>query len=74
MTLPFAGQCTPEAQAARHEYLITQRHPIHSKKDQAPEPTPIPTTEAIALWLEARDCYEQRIRQIDANLAELRDL
>ena len=68
----FFGICTPEAQAERHAWML-KTHPIHSKKDQEPAPKPIPATEAIAMLLEAKDCYQQRLLEIEAEIEVLED-
>ena len=72
MTLPFAGQCTPEAQAERKAWVM-RTHPIHSRKGQEPAPKPIPATEAIAMLREAEECYEARLKEIRAEIAILGD-
>ena len=46
---------------------------MHSRKDEEPAPKPIPATEAIAMLLEAKDCYEARLVEIEAEIEVLED-
>lgn len=65
--------CSPESVAARR-LLVLQNHPIHARRDADPAPTMIPPGEAAALLMEAKEQYEARIREIDVELAILRDM
>lgn len=64
--------CSPDSVAARR-LLLLANHPLHSRKDEEPAPTRIPVEQAIATLEEAKDCYEQRLAEIETELRILRD-
>ncbi|MCK9571102.1 hypothetical protein M0R72_19290 [Candidatus Pacearchaeota archaeon] len=62
--------CSPESVEARRN-LLRANHPLHNK--EGPAPTRIPVEQAIAQLAEAKECYEQRLAEIETELKILRD-
>ena len=67
----FMGQCTPEAQAARHKWARST-HLIHSKVEEPR--TYLPTSQVLAETLLLRDELLDRVAGLDGKIAELREM
>ena len=64
----FQGQCTPEAVAARRDFVAK------SKKRTVIENTLLPVSQCIAEALEMRDELAERLAELDRKIADWRDL
>jgi len=65
--------CSPEEVRAR-KIMVMNSHPLHAHRDEDPLPTRIPPEQALSLLLEAKEQYEARLKEIEAELAILRDM
>ena len=66
----FAGQCTPEAQAAWHKWARST-HLIHSRIEEPR--TYLPASQVLAEALLLRDELGGRIRGLNKKIRELRE-
>lgn len=64
--------CTCEICVAWRSALVQNRHPLMHKEIK-PTRVLVPVEQAIAQLCEARDCYVNRIAEIDLQLRDLRD-
>lgn len=69
---PHGDCCCAECVASRRT-AVKEMHPIWSKADKEPTPTLIPTDQALAMELEARDMLKERLAEIEQNIKALRD-
>ena len=69
---PHDQCCCDICVAARHS-LVLRTHPIHSKKNEVPAPAPIPALEALVMLREAKECYTERLAELEAEIVCLED-
>jgi hypothetical protein len=65
--------CTCEVCSAWRYAILQANHPLMGK-DIKPTRVIVPVEQAIAQLCEARDCYVNRIAEIDLQLRDLRDI
>lgn len=71
MSFDFS-KCPGICARIRHQ-MVMENHPILAKMHETPAPTMIPVEQALAMDLEARDQYRQRLAEIEAEIKILRD-
>lgn len=64
--------CTCEICVSWRAALVQNRHPLMNMEIK-PTKVIVPVEQAIAQLCEARDCYVNRIAEIDLQLKDLRD-
>lgn len=64
--------CEPECVAARRLW-VAGRHPLIAKRGEEVPPALIPQCQALAMLLEMEEEARQRLAQIEADIAILRD-
>jgi len=65
--------CTTQEVEARRQ-MVLRTHPLHCKRDEDIKPTMISPSETLALLLEAKEQYGERLKVIDREIAILRDV
>ena len=66
------ASCACSICVAERKVMVRSSHPLLDKPIEAKKIL-LPVDQAIAQIQEARDCYQQRINQLDAELKILRD-
>lgn len=65
--------CACSICAAERKIMVRSSHPLMRKKEEIPDPSMIPFSQALAMELEMKEELEARLITVNANIRSLRD-